>query len=135
MRRVAAIVVAASLLASAPASAQSTEIVVIAKLRSRHQESRRAFSFRQDLYRAKVKVGTSRVRCERRSKRFTYCAGTYELTDGAIKVGDDVRRGARNPTLDISGGTGAFAGAAGTMHVENLNHHTSRNTFHLTAGP
>lgn len=128
----AALTLAAFALPAQAGAAPATVLVVIAKLESRHQESKRAFSFRQQLLRARVKVGSSRVRCELRSKRFAFCRGSYRLMGGAIKVGDDIRRGTRNPTLDIVKGTGAFAGAAGTMHVENLNNHTSRNTFRLT---
>jgi hypothetical protein len=130
---VAAVLVALLACGAAPAAAApATDLVVIAKLKYRHQEGHHAYSFRQVLLKGKAEIGTSRVRCERRSKRFGECHGTYRFADGAIKVADDVRRGTRNPTLRIAKGTGAFLGIGGTMHIENLNRHTSRNTFHFT---
>lgn len=137
MRRALTLLAAALLLAvPAPAAAVPTgELVVIAKLRWRHQHKPGTFTFSQNLLQHKRRVGTSRVRCERRSRRFSECRGAYRLADGTIKVEELIRHGTRNPTLEIVKGTGSFRGAAGTMHVDNLNRHTSRNTFHFRAQP
>lgn len=134
MRRAILLLAAAASLAVPPSAeaAPTGTLVVIAKLHSRHQEKPGAFSFRQDLFQAKRRVGTSRVRCARRSNRFSECRGTYRLATGTIKVAELIRHGTRNPTLGIVKGTGEFSGATGTMHVDNLNRHTSRNTFRFS---
>ncbi len=126
---------AAALALPAPAIAAPTgELTVIAKLKSRNDEGKRDYSFRQVLYKAKAEVGTSRVHCSQRSKKLFDCTGTYTFGDGSIRVAETLRRNTRNPRLAIVRGTGTYAGAAGTLKVDNLTRKTSRNTFRFTSG-
>lgn len=136
MRRALALALAACLLATLPATAAAAptgQLTVIAKLKKRTQEGKRAYSFRQILFQAKDEVGRSRVHCELRSKKFAACTGTYRVEGGSIRVAADIKRGTKHPTLAIVRGTGAYLGASGLMKVDNLTRKTSRNTFTFAA--
>ncbi len=59
-----------------------------------------------------------------------YCTGTFVLKDGDIAWAWAGKQG-RVATLAITGGTGAYEGASGTVKNEDRSDNTSLETIHL----
>lgn len=85
------------------------------------------FAFTEELLQDDVRVGTTKVRCTFTSVAETSgaqeCDGTLTFAAGTIRVLDDVEWSEETEgqpdVLDIAGGTGAYAGAKGTLTVTN----------------
>lgn len=85
------------------------------------------FAFTEDLLQDGVRVGTTKVRCTFSSVTETSavqaCDATFTFPAGTIRVSDDIEWTEETEgdpeVLDLVGGTGAYAGAKGTLTVTN----------------
>lgn len=85
------------------------------------------FGFTEDLLQDGVRVGSTKVRCTFTSVTETSgsqeCDATLTFSDGTIRVLDDVEWSedteGQPDVLALAGGTGAYAGAKGTLTVTN----------------
>ena len=92
------------------------------------------FVFTSDLTKRGKTVGHTGVVCTVTSvaRGESQCVGTASLRDGQITVQGLITEEPEVFTLPITGGTGAFEGAGGTLLVRVLSDTEDLLTFHLT---
>jgi hypothetical protein len=121
-RSVAASVVAALFVAAA--SAFST--VAWAKPPTLHlsaivydtHASMGVFSSKEKVYQGATKVGEDQSRCTETSNTAVHCVGSYTLKHGTIKFSGTISNASDTNRLKITGGTGTYKGARGTVLTE-----------------
>jgi hypothetical protein len=71
---------------------------------------------KEELFEGDKRVGEDVSRCSESSNEMFHCEGSYTLTHGTIKFAGTVKSG--NNRLAMTGGTGAYKSARGTVLTE-----------------
>jgi hypothetical protein len=74
-------------------------------------------SSKERVYEGSMKVGEDSSTCTRKTSSTAHCTGSYRLTDGTIRFSGTISSSNTN-RLTITGGTGSYKGARGTVLTE-----------------
>jgi hypothetical protein len=105
--------VAASVAGAAPATLHLNAVVEKPK-----SSSGATYTTKEELFEGTRRVGEDVSRCTETSSdsNLFHCVGSYTLTHGTIKFSGTVKSG--NNRLSMTGGTGAYKSARGTVLTE-----------------
>jgi hypothetical protein len=81
-------------------------------------KSKGVFSSKEKLFQGTAKVGEDASRCAESSKIAVRCTGSYTLTHGTIQFSGTISNASNTNRLTITGGTGGYKGARGTVLTE-----------------
>jgi hypothetical protein len=76
------------------------------------------FSSKERLFQGTTKVGEDSSRCTETSSTATRCVGSYTLKHGTIQFSGTISNASDTNRLKITGGTGTYKGAHGTVLTE-----------------
>jgi hypothetical protein len=80
--------------------------------------SKEVFSSKEKLFQGTAKIGEDYSRCAPASRTTYRCNGTYLIGNGSIQFAGTISRTNNTNTLKITGGTGTYKGARGTVLTE-----------------
>ena len=112
-----ALVAAAASACSAVAWATPPTLHLSATVYDTHT-SGHVFSSKERLFQGTTKVGEDSSRCTETSSTATHCVGSYTLTHGTIQFSGTISNASDTNRLKITGGTGTYKGARGTVLTE-----------------
>jgi hypothetical protein len=75
-------------------------------------------SSKEKLFQGTTKVGEDSSRCTETSSTATHCVGSYTLKHGTIQFSGTISNASDTNRLTITGGTGTYKGARGTVLTE-----------------
>jgi hypothetical protein len=132
-KRIAIAVVAMSVGASASvALAAPKSFSVVAVRTSSGKATATASSFTENLLTGKKVVGHDSIACKVAGGK-TICAGVFIFkAGGTIKIDSPLTAQGNDDTFKISGGTGPYAGSAGTLKLAPISGTQTKLTFSLS---
>jgi hypothetical protein len=99
------------------ASATPSTLHLNATVYDTHQ-GKGVFSSKEKVFQGTSQVGEDSSRCTERSKTMVHCIGSYTLTHGTIQFSGSISSSSNTNRLTITGGTGTYRGARGTVLTE-----------------
>jgi hypothetical protein len=83
-----------------------------------HTSKGGAVSSKEKLTQGTKAIGEDSSRCTPASKTTVRCAGSYTLTNGTLQISGTIPRAGDVNHLAVTGGTGSYKGARGTVVTE-----------------
>jgi hypothetical protein len=102
---------------SSPAIAVPATLHLSATVYDAHT-SKGVFSSKEKLFQGTTKAGEDSSRCTKTSETAVRCTGSYTLTHGTIQFSGTISNASNTNRLTITGGTGSYKGARGTVLTE-----------------
>ena len=100
-----------------PASATLPTLHVSASVYDKHATPG-TFSSREKLTQGSTRIGEDFSRCTSNSKTTVRCSGSYTLSGGTFQIAGTISNDSNTNRLEITGGTGRYKGARGSVLTE-----------------
>jgi hypothetical protein len=80
--------------------------------------SKGVYSSKEKVYDGTTKLGEDSSSCSKKTSSTVHCAGSYKLTHGTILFSGTISNSSNTNRLTITGGTGSYKDARGTVLTE-----------------
>jgi hypothetical protein len=120
--------VAVALIAPAADAATPRAFTVIAT-QTASKQGTKSITFRETLASGKKVVGHDQVTCKQATKASLRCVATFTVSKGVIRVAGSVFYAKAANTLAITGGSGSYTAAKGTLTLRDLTSKTTAESF------
>ncbi|HWB22443.1 MAG TPA: hypothetical protein VG652_06105 [Gaiellaceae bacterium] len=131
MKKRVALAIVAYVAATAPNALAAAKPFSVVAVRTSSTVTAKQSSFTEKLLIGKKNVGKDAVKCKASGGKTT-CAGVFTFTaGGTITINGALVAQGNNVTFKIAGGTGPYAGAAGTLKLAGISSTQTKITFEL----
>jgi hypothetical protein len=101
-----------------PAGAALPTLHVSATVYDKHTTASGTFSSRERLTQGGAHIGEDSSRCTPSSKTTVRCTGSYTLSGGTFQIAGTISNDSNTNRLEITGGSGRYKGARGSVLTE-----------------